>query len=152
MTPDGIPASYEQVDFSKGEEHLTFFLRNLPTYAGVGMVTHSGFLKVWAKELFKRGVFHRDYLVRLADKDGNINVSQLPEPSSNFQKAFRGPRQQYNNAARWVPKGTPEPQPTRLQDVSKLTREEQEAMADQLRQLGVIPTEQPKQHSAQVIN
>jgi hypothetical protein len=149
-TPEGIPNSQDEVDFTKGEEHLVFFLRNLPTYQGVGMVTHSGFLKVWAKELFLRGVFHRDYLLRLADEDGNINVSQLPQQVSEFQKSFRGPRHQYNPAARWVPKGTPAPQPMRLQDVSQLTREEQEAMAEQLRDLGVIPREPIPQHSAEV--
>lgn len=151
-TPDGIPNSPEEVDFSDGEKHLTFFLRNLPTYAGVGMVTHSGFIKTWAKELFHRGVCHRDYLTRLADENGNIHVSQLPQQISEFQKSFRGPRHQYNNAARWVPKGTSAPEPMRLQDVSQLTREEQEAMADQLRDLGVVPREKPKQHQAEVIN
>lgn len=147
-----IPQDQEQIDHSKPEEHLMFFLRNMPTFAGVGAVTHFGFLKLWAKHLWQCGVVHRDYLVRLADKDGNINVSQLPTQTLKFQKAFRGPRHQYNSAARWVSADTPDPQPMRIQDVRELTIEEQHAVADLLRQTGVLPTEKPQEHSAQIIN
>lgn len=146
-----IPQEQELIDYQKPEEHLMFFLRNMPTYAGVGAVTNFGFLKVWAQHLWKCGVVHRDYLVRLADEDGNIHISKLPTQTIRFQKAFRGPRHQFNSSARWVSADTPDPRPMVIPDVRQFTLEEQHAVKGMLEETGVVPTEKPKQHSAKVV-
>ena len=65
---------------SNPQEHFLWALRNLPSFAGTGMVTHSGFLRKWSDHLWHCGFAHRDYLAGLADSDGNIHVSQLPKP------------------------------------------------------------------------
>lgn len=147
MIPD-----QDNCDWTKSEEHLAWALRNMPTFAGVGAVTHPGFLRTWSKHLVEAGAVHVDYLRTLADANGNINVSQLPRQTKKWQPAFRGQRHGFNNAARWVSVGAPAPQPYRLQDVSKLTQQEQQAMVRQLIQTGAIKTEKPPEHSAEVVN
>jgi hypothetical protein len=142
----------ETADFKKPEEHFSWALRNMPSFAGTGAVTHPGFLTTWSKHLWECGFAHRDYLVGLADADGNINVSQLPKQIIRFQKPFRGPRHGYNNAARWVPVGTVDAPPMQLQDMSKLTLQEQHFQAEQLRELGVIPADKPPHHTAEELN
>lgn len=138
----GIPAQ-GQADMNNPEEHFLPFLRNMPTMAGTGMVTHPGFLRRWSKHLWETGCVHRDYLVKLADENGNIHVSKLPKQQIKFQEAFRGPTHIYNHAARWVGKDTPDPEPMRLQDVTKLTIQEQHVMAQQLIKEGIIRVNPP---------
>src|SRR6476620_2911576 len=123
---------------SKSQEHLVQAMRLMPMAAGPGEVTHPEILRVWSEHLVKAWVVHVDYLRELADEDGNIHVDKLPKQSIKFQEAFRGPHHQYNNAARWVSRDTPDPEPMRLQDVRQLTIQEQHVMAAQLEQTGVI--------------
>ena len=118
MNPLKPIPSQADANFKNPQEHFAWALRNMPTPAGFGAVTNSGFLKMWSEHLWKCGFAHRDYLVSLADEDGNIHVDKLPKQSIKFQEAFRGPHHQYNNAARWVAQGTPDPEPMRLQDVT----------------------------------
>ncbi|AOQ27956.1 minor tail protein [Mycobacterium phage Mundrea] len=142
----------EEVDWNKPEHHFAWALRNMPTFAGTGAVTHPGFLTTWSKHLWECGFAHRDYLERLADEDGNIHVSKLPKQLIRWQAPFRGPRSNYNNAARWVSKDTPAPEPVRLPDVSKLTQQEQEFMLGQFRELGLIQDYIPQRDVAQELN
>lgn len=142
----------EQADMSNPQEHFLWALRNLPSFAGTGMVTHSGFLRKWSDHLWHCGFAHRDYLAGLADSDGNIHVSQLPKQSLKFQQAARGPRHQYNNAARWVGADTPDPVPINLPDISQLTIQENEAMLAQYRDAGMIPAGPPGPSLAEVTN
>lgn len=138
----------ENADLSKPEEHFVWALRNMPTIAGVGAVTHPGFLRQWSKHLWDCGFAHRDYLVGLADENGMIHVSQLPKQRIKLQKAMRGPRNLYNAAAHWVPAGTPDPPLVRLPDIRQLTPQENEAILAQYRAAGMIPSEVPKPMTA----
>lgn len=142
----------EQADLNNPEEHFLWALRNMPVFAGVGMVTHPGFLRQWSAHLWGCGFVHRDYLERLADEDGNIHVSKLPRQTLKFQQAARGPRHGYNNAARWVTADTPDPTPINLPDIRQLTAQENEAMLEQYRNAGMIDNYAPRQHTAQAIN
>lgn len=150
MTMKPIP-SQQEANFHKPEEHFLWALRNLPTFAGSGMITHSGFLRGWSKHLWECGFAHRDYLETLADSDGNINVSQLPKQQIKFQEAFRGPHHTYNNAARWVREGEPDPQPVRIPDIQKLTTQERHALLYQFKQAGMVPDDSPKPSVAHVL-
>lgn len=120
------------------EEHALWALRNLPSFAGSGVITHVGFLRLWSKHLWEAGFRHRDYLESLADENGNIHVSKLPEQEIRFQEPFRGPHHQYNNAARWVRAGEPDPEPIVIPNVKEMTIQEKYAMAYQLKAEGVI--------------
>lgn len=142
--------SQKDADFNNPEEHFLWALRNMPAFAGAGMVTHPGFLRQWSAHLWGCGFAHRDYLERLADDDGNIHVSKLPRQSLKFQPAVRGPRHGYNNAARWVDAGTPDPEPINLPDISQLTIQENHYMLEQYRHAGMIPAEPPEMSKAAV--
>ena len=142
--------SQKEADLDNPQEHFLWALRNMPAFAGAGVVTHPGFLRQWSEHLWGCGFAHRDYLEGLADADGNIHVSQLPKQTLKFQPAVRGPRHGFNNAARWVSADTPEPQPMNLPDIRQLTAQENEAMLDQYRQAGMIPAEQKRPPLAQV--
>lgn len=141
-----------EVDWTKPEEHFAWALRNMPTFGGVGAVTHPGFLTTWSKHLWECGFAHRDYLEGLADENGNIHVSQLPKQHIRWQAPFRGPRSNYNNAARWVSKAAPEPKPMRLPNVEKLTQQEREFLLGQFRELGMLQEYIPKPDTAEVLN
>jgi hypothetical protein len=146
-----IPTQKE-ADLSNPEEHFLWALRNMPAFAGAGMVTHPGFLRQWSSHLWQCGFAHRDWLERLADEEGNIHVSKLPRQSLKFQPAVRGPRHGYNNAARWVSSDTPDPEPINLPDIRQLTDQENQIMLDQYRSAGMIPPELPAPSKASVVN
>lgn len=142
--------SQQEADFNKPEEHFLWALRNMPAFAGAGMVTHPGFLRQWSTHLWQCGFAHRDYLESLADENGNIHVSKLPRQAIKFQPAMRGPRHGYNNAARWVPVNTPDPEPINLPDIRQLTVQENEIMLEQYRAAGMIPAPSPGPSMASV--
>jgi hypothetical protein len=141
----------EEANHNDPEQHLVWALRNMPTIAGSGMITHPGFLRAWSKHLWEAGFRHTDWIAGLADENGNIHVSKLPEQRIQFQKAMRGPRNIFNNAATWVPVGTPAPKLIQLPDIRQLTPEENEAMLAQYRAAGMIGDSPPKPDVAEVV-
>ncbi|QJD50233.1 minor tail protein [Mycobacterium phage Iwokeuplikedis] len=143
--------SQESHDPNKPKEHVAWALRNLPMVAGVGAITHPAYLSDWSEHLWRCGFRHVDWLRGLADEDGNIHVSQLPDQEIKFQPAFRGQRHDMNNAARWVAQGEPDPEPVRIPDIRKLTQQENEAMLRQYREAGMIPSDRPGPSMAEVV-
>lgn len=131
----------DTADMNNPQEHVCWALRSMPAFAGAGMVTHPGFLRAWSEHLFNCGFRHVDWLADLADENGMIHVSKLPKQMLKFQEPVRGPRHGYNNAARWVTVGTPEPEPIHLPDIKQLTIQENEAMLTQYRDAGWLPVE-----------
>lgn len=142
----------EEVNWKDPKQHFSWALRNLPTFAGTGTVTHPGFLTTWSEHLWKCGFAHRDYLAGLADENGNIHVSKLPQQITRWQPAFRGPRSLYNNAARWVEGNTPSPEPMHIPNIRDLTQQENAAMLKQYEDAGMIPPPPPKRDTAQELN
>ncbi|EHB44159.1 hypothetical protein MycrhDRAFT_6909 [Mycolicibacterium rhodesiae JS60] len=135
--------SQEDHDPLNPREHVAWALRNLPMVAGVGAITHPGYLGDWSEHLWKCGFAHRDYLAGLADENGMIHVSQLPQQVIKHQPPFRGQRHMANNAARWVGMDESDPKPVRIPDVKKLTDQENRAMIKQYEDLGMIPANAP---------
>ncbi|AXH46773.1 minor tail protein [Mycobacterium phage Acolyte] len=131
--------SQEEHDPADPRQHVIWALRNLPMVAGVGAITHPGYLADWSDHLWKCGFRHVDWLRELADEDGNIHISQLPDQEIKFQPAFRGQRHDMNHAARWVGKDEPDPVPVRIPNIRQLTQQENEAMLRQYREAGMIP-------------
>jgi hypothetical protein len=128
----------EQVDWKQPEQHFAWALKNMPTFFGNGAVTHPSILTTWSKHLWDAGFAHRDYLEGLADEDGNIHVSKLPQQVIRWQPPFRGPNSTYNNAARWVSADTEPVRPMRIPDIRELTQQENEYMIKQYRDAGLI--------------
>lgn len=139
-----------ETEVSKPETHLAWTLHNIPTIAGFGAITNPHMLLSWAQHLWRCGVAHRDYLVTLADEDGNIHVSKLPKQQIEFHKAIRGPYSHYNQAARWVEVGTEAPEPMVVQDPADLTQQEQQAVAERLIEIGAIQPPKPVLPTAEV--
>lgn len=144
--------SQDTANMDNPEEHFLWALRNMPTFAGIGAVTNSGFLRAWSKHLWKCGFAHRDWLAKLADENGNIHVSKLPKQLIKFQPAMRGPRHQYNNAAQWVGKDTPDPEPMRIPDIRELTIQENAAMIQQYEDAGMLSPYVPPPSVAKAVN
>lgn len=128
----------EQTNYANPREHFVWALRVLPMISGVGGITHPMFLTQWSEHLFNCGFFHRDYIASLADEDGFIHIDNLPEQIVQFQPAIRGPRNSYNNAARWVDEGSPDPEPIHLPDINDLVANEREAMLRQFVEAGLV--------------
>ena len=143
--------SQQEADFDNPEEHFVWALRNMPAFAGSGMLTHPGFLRQWSAHLWACGFAHRDYLAALADDNGMIHVSKLPQQTIKFQPAVRGPRHAYNNAAHWVSVDTPDPQPVNLPDIRELTIQENQMMLAQYRAAGMINEYAPQPSRAEVV-
>jgi len=133
----------DNVNWDDPKQHLAWALRNMPTFAGIGAVTHPGFLEQWSEHLFQCGFRHVDYLRTLADEDGNIPVDRLPKQQIKWQPPMRGPRNVWNPAARWVPAAAPEPPPMRIPDIRALTDPERDALLAQFREEGLLPDPQP---------
>lgn len=142
----------DTANFKDPEEHFLWALRNMPAFAGSGVVTHPGFLRQWSAHLWACGFAHRDYLESLADEDGNIHVSKLPRQTLKFQPAVRGPRHGFNNAARWVSVNSPDPEPVNLPNIRELTIQENEMMLEQYRSAGMIPPPTPEPSKAEVVS
>ncbi|QBP30510.1 minor tail protein [Mycobacterium phage Charm] len=137
-----IPSQQDH-DPKDPRQHAIWALRNLPMVAGVGAITHPAYLADWSEHLWKAGFRHVDSLRELADEDGNIHVSQLPEQVIKFQPAFRGQRHDLNHAARWVKHDEADPEPVRIPDIRKLTDQENRAMLAQYERDGWIKDGRP---------
>ncbi|AEK07304.1 hypothetical protein PBI_MYXUS_31 [Mycobacterium phage Myxus] len=128
----------DQHDPEDPRQHVVWALRNLPMVAGVGAITHPAYLADWSEHLYRAGFRHVDSLRALADENGNIHVSQLPQQEIKFQPAFRGQRHDLNNAARWVKHDEPDPEPVRIPNIRQLTDQENRAMLEQYKRDGWI--------------
>lgn len=149
MSGSRIPLQHE-VDLNDPEERNLWVLVHLPNVGGVAMAAHPEVLRGWSKHLDDAGYIHVDRLRELADENGMIHVDQLPVQKIKYQPPYRGPQTIYNTAGRWVPIDTPDPEPVRIQDLSKFTRDEREAYVWQLKQLGDLPPQQPDVDTASV--
>lgn len=150
--PNSAVPIQQNVDWSDPEQHVSWALRGLPLIAGTGGLTNPHILLRWSKHLVEAGFAHVDYLRTLADEDGNINVSQLPEQTIKFQQAFRGPRHHYNPAAQWVAMDTPDVETVVIPDPAQFTIQENQAIVARLEEIGAIKTPKPPQHKAQALN
>jgi hypothetical protein len=117
-------------------QHLAWAMRLMPTVAGVGAVTNPDTLADWSKHLYACGFRHVSAIAELADENGMIHVDQLPKQQIRLSEAFRGPRNAFNAAARWVPMDAPDAEPVVVPDISTFTATEREAVLNQFRDAG----------------
>lgn len=145
-----MQVTQDNVNWRDPKQHFVWALKNLPMIAGVGAITNPGILQTWSEHLWKVGFAHRDYLASLADADGNIHVSKLPHQRIKWMPAFRGPKEEYNNAARWAAMDTPDPPVYRIPNIHELTQQENDAMLEQYRRAGMLQPYEPAASTAGV--
>ena len=142
----------EEYNRDDPEERFLWALRNLPNVGGVPQIVHPSILRAWSKHLDDLAFIHVDLLKSMANDEGFIHVSQLPEQKKKFQPAARGPRHEYNPASGWVDNNAPDVKPTILPDIRQLTAQENEAMLAQYYADGWIPKPGDGRDSAQELN
>ena len=92
----------------------------------------------WSERLDEAGYRHVDQLRALADEDGNIHVSQLPEQKVKFIPPHRGQQQALNNSGVWVGIDEEAPDPVALPNMAEYTTHEKAFVAEQLYYDGTI--------------
>lgn len=128
-------------------QHFAWALFAMPTVAGSGAITNPQMAADWSRHLYACGFRHVTDIAKLADDDGNIDVAKLPRQQIKMQNAFRGPRNAFNMAARWVPMETPDPEPVQVPDVRDYTQVERDAIRRQLVDQGAFDDFYAPQHS-----
>ncbi|MFC9761641.1 DUF2744 domain-containing protein [Rhodococcus jostii] len=123
----------------------------LPFHGQTPYTVEDELLPQWSKRLDEVGYVWAPRLAELADENGFIHVSQLPVPTIKFRPPFRGQQNSLNNSGVWVDVNDPDPDPVVLPDVTTYTRHEQEVIAAQLRQEGVIHQEKTQVDVAEVL-
>lgn len=126
----------ETANFGDPAQHVAWALQNMPTMAGFGAVTNQSVLAEWSKHLYACGFRHVSVIAALADENGMIHVDQLPQQQIRLQPAFRGPRNAFNQASRWLPVGSPDVEPVIVPDIRDFTASEREAVLVQFRDAG----------------
>jgi hypothetical protein len=106
-------------------------------------------LENWSEHQFKCGVVHVDYLKTLADENGNIHVSKLPEQQIERHPPRRGEDHWLNPTGKWVPKGTPREEELRAPDMSAYTPTEQADVLEQMARMGKFTPDVVEQLAAQ---
>ncbi|AQP30886.1 minor tail protein [Rhodococcus phage Takoda] len=142
MTPD-----QSKCDMSNPREHFIWGLKNWPTVGGAPEITHRKILEDRSEHLSECGFVWGPYLATLADENGMIHVSQLPQQNRKYQPPFRGGDHEFN-PGKWVPMETPEQVRPRLAPVEKLTQDEVQSYLQQLHAAGYLKDGQVQQDRA----
>lgn len=82
------------------------------------------------------GYVHVDQVAALADENGYVHVSQLPEQKQKLVRPYRGQQHELNPMGRWASMDEIEPEPVVIQDPAAMTVHEREAQVERLRYLG----------------
>jgi len=134
--------TWENVNPDDPAEALQPALVALPFVGDQTFTPQDDILQKWSKRFTDVGLVYGPHLAKLADENGNIHVSQLPQPSIKLRAARRGPQHTLNGLSDWVPVDTPDDEPVVIPDVGLYTRAEQEVIAEQLRYHNVIQDEE----------
>ncbi|MFD6517295.1 DUF2744 domain-containing protein [Rhodococcus sp. NPDC060176] len=148
---DRIP-TLENCDQSDPEQVLQWIAVQLP-FAGKQEYTPGPDQRAaWSKRWDSLAIVYAPSLVKLADENGNIHVSQLPQPKLKLRVPHRGQQHYLNGAMQWVDIDEPELDPVALPDMGEYTRHEQEFVAEQLRYHGVVKDAAAESDSAEVVD
>ena len=124
-------------DVSKPDEVFLYELQAIPLVGRSPFTPPLEWSKAISKHLVEScGLLPTRLLEALADGDGKIDVSQLPQPARKLFRPYRGEQSRFNNAAQWIPVAQEEPEPVRIQDPAEMTVREREAQVERLRYLG----------------
>ncbi|AEV52097.1 hypothetical protein [Rhodococcus phage RGL3] len=136
-----------QCDMTDPRQHFLWGLKNWPTVGGGPEITHRKILEDRSEHLWNCGFVWGPYLASLADENGYIHVSCLPQQNQKYLPPFRGGDHDFN-PGRWVPMDAPEPVKPRTVPVAKLTQDEVAQQIAEFRALGYLKDEPVQQDTA----
>ncbi|WP_277835248.1 phage gene 29 protein family protein [Speluncibacter jeojiensis] len=122
----------------------------LPFGPGQGMTMHHDTRGDWSKHFHDLAFVHGPSLAKLADENGMIHVSQLPEQKIKYRAPWRGQQHALNASGSWVPINDDDPEPPPIPNMAEYTAHEQEVVAEQLRYTGVVKDKPPAVDLAKV--
>jgi hypothetical protein len=108
--------------------------------------------ETYSERLDALAFVHAPALAALADENGNIHVSQLPEMKLKLRMPYRGQQHATNGLLKWVDLDDEDPEPVMIQDPAELTVHEQMVQVERLRFTGAIKDPEPEVVAAQVVN
>ncbi|MGV9744584.1 phage gene 29 protein family protein [Rhodococcus zopfii] len=138
----------DDCDRNEPTQKFQFMFVALPFIGDTPFTPQDELLEKWSKRADDIGMAYGPHLAELADENGMIHVSQLPQPKIKLLKPNRGPDHTLNVTG-WVGIDEPEPGPVVIPDMGPHTPHEREIVAEQLRYFGTIPTEKPALETAQ---
>lgn len=116
------------------EQHFLWALTSVPGMGQSPMMIPLQMAKVISQHLYEAGFRH------------------VPEKQAKeFHAPFRGDQTPFNPGGKWVPRGTPKPEPIRIPDINALTVHEREALLEQYRAQGLLPEAAPEPNVASVV-
>lgn len=104
------------------QEHFLWALAQIPYGDRANQPIQPKIARVISKHLHELGFRHHPQL-----------------QTKKLQMPHRGPQQALNGLAVWVPMDSEDPDPVVLPNVRALTRQEQELMKNELKEVGLIP-------------
>lgn len=119
------------------EEALAWAVVSLPFTEKQAMTPGPDQIRLISKRLVELGLVHGPSLAKLANADGMIHVSQLPDQKLEMQLGA-GQRHTLNSSFAWVPVGQANNQIPTVPDVRQLPMETQTAIGEQLRETGAV--------------
>lgn len=148
---DRIP-TLENCDPNDPEQVLQWIAVQLP-FAGKQEYTPSPEQRAaWSKRWDSLAIVYAPSLAKLADENGNIHVSQLPQPKLKLRVPYRGQQHYLNGAMQWVDIDEPEVSPVQLPDMAEYTPHERAFMVEDLRYHGAVKSDEPKMDTAVVVD
>lgn len=146
-----LPLQQDCVDSDDPKVKHQWVLVALPFHGMTPFTMEPELREQWSERIDEAGYVHGPTLAKLADENGNIHVSQLPEQKVKFIPPHRGQQQALNNSGVWVDMDEEDPEPVALPDMAEYTRHEQEFVAEQLRYHGVVRDPEPAVEGAVVV-
>lgn len=101
-------------------------------------------LELWSVRLDQLGYVHGPTLAQLADENGMIHVSQLPEQTIKLAVPYRGQQHYLNGAAMWIDRDADEVEPVNIPDPAEFTVHEQLVMQERMRYTGTLKDPEPE--------
>ncbi|QXN74236.1 minor tail protein [Gordonia phage ObLaDi] len=132
MPPKSRHVSQETADFANPREFAAWAFVGLKLPNGDQFVTTPQTCGDWSEQFGRCGFVHISQLHAVADANGMIHISQLPEQTIEYHPPRRGQDHWLNPTGKWVPMGTPREERITGPDPSEHTTAEQ---ADYLEKL-----------------
>lgn len=142
----------DNVDMKDPRQRHQWVFAQWPFLNGQEYTMQGDALEEWSERLDDVGYVHGPTLAKLADENGMIHVSQLPEQKIKFLPPHRGQQHALNQSGIWVGIDEPDIPPVIIPDPAEFAVHEQAVMAERMYQTGVlkVPEVEPEGHAREL--